>query len=199
MRRDDVRRVRPLAGPLDAVGRGAGLEEHRQPGAGLRRARRRRQPSSPTCPTATTRSAMLDCLHALGVGVDARRRRPCVVDAAVGRRLAGRAGHAARRGWPARRRGSSPRSPRSAPGPITIDGLPPLRAPPDGAAARRAGRARRRRSTPGETGRATCRSPCTGPLDAAATVAMPRRLSSQYVTALMLIAPVPARRPDARR
>ena len=95
--------------------------------------------------------------------------------------------------WPARRHASSPRWPRSGHGRYRLDGgEPPARTRPMAAVARRPGRARRRHragvgvgSPPGGGRRpAVCRG---------GAVAMPGDVSSQFVTALMLVAPATER------
>ena len=142
-------------------------------------------------PAATTPRRCSTASQLLG-----RRRRPSRRAAAIGRRshgvggrAAARSGRRCRRAWPARRRGSSPRSPRSA-GPVHDRRAAAAAQPPDGAAARRARRARAPTVAPGERV-----GPPAGHGRADRSAAAGRRstvrgdVSSQYITALMLIAP----------
>ena len=142
--------------------------------------------SAPRSPTA---SRMLDGVaRRRRHGGDARLPRRCSApacdpgrtdDIGRGRRAPAaslRAGSARRctRGWPARPRGSSPRSPRSGPGRTRSTALPPLRdrpmTPLHDALAALGADGRRRRATGG-----TCRSPSAGRCAAPASVVDPRR------------------------
>ena len=107
---------------------GAGVEEHRQPGARDRRPRRRRERAARRSRWRRHRRRCWRCLGGLGVEIDATatsvaRRRVAAGGSA-------RRGHARTPGSPARRHGSSRRWPRSPPVPVTIDGDPPLRRRP---------------------------------------------------------------------
>ena len=135
-------------------------------------------------------AAMLDCLDA----ARRRRRRSSGDDAVVdvggtGGVLAARPRRRSTPASPARRRASSPRWPRSAPGRSRVDGAAAAAAPADGAAARRARRARRDGRARRARG-ATCRSTVARPAARGGDGRpCPATCRSQYVTALMLIGP----------
>ncbi len=107
--RDDAPPHRGSA-PARRRRRRARLEEHRQPGPRLRRPRRRRQPAASGCRDGDDTVAMVSCLQALGIGVTMRGRRR------RRRRQRRRDRHGRcrprRQARPARRRASSPPSPR---------------------------------------------------------------------------------------
>ena len=91
-------------------------------------------------------------------------------------------------GWPARRRGSSPRSRRWRPGPRPIDGLPPLRSRPM-ADLHRAAAPSWAPASSTASGWVICPRPSRGGRLRGGTIAMPGDVTSQYITALMLIGP----------
>ncbi|MCU1360802.1 MAG: aroA [Ilumatobacteraceae bacterium] len=133
-------------------------------------------------------SAMLDCLQLLGVGIGSTGRDDSVSVRGVGSPGALRAGPLT---LPTRLAGTTSRFlsalAATGPGPYTIDGLPPLRSRPmtplhDALAALGAS------VTPGEQ---WGHLPVTvaGPLGAWSTVEIRGDVSSQYISALMLIAP----------
>jgi 3-phosphoshikimate 1-carboxyvinyltransferase len=137
-------------------------------------------------------AAMLDCLQLLGVGVGSTGRDDSVAIRGVGSAASLRPGPTT---LPTRLAGTTSRFvtalAAAGPGPYTIDGLPPLR---------------RRPMTPlhdalvalgatVEAGGEWGHLPVTvqGPLGGAQTVAVRGDVSSQYITALMLVAPTLSR------
>jgi hypothetical protein len=180
-------RVQRADGPGDRRGRGAAVEEHRQSGARLRCARRRHERDHGVAPGDDT-AAMIDCLQRLGAGIGVRvEGEHHVADV--------RGTGAALTPGPLRLEPGSPGTTSRfvtalctlGVGEYTVDGAPPLRARPMGPLHDSLG-ALGASVTPGET---VGHLPVTvaGPLRRADAVVMPGDVSSQYVTALMLIAP----------
>lgn len=136
-------------------------------------------------PAGDDTAAMIGCLHALGVGVS--------VSGAEGV-VAGSGGHLTDRHarLDARLAGTTSRFVTAlaalAPGPVVVDGAPPLRTRPMGPlhdALRALGADVRSSERSG-----TLPVSVTGPLTTGGAVALPGDVSSQYLTALMLIAPL---------
>lgn len=133
-------------------------------------------------------AAMLDCLQLLGVGVGATERRDSVRIDGTGGRLA--AGPLV---LPTRLAGTTSRFVTAlaslGPGPYTIDGLPPLRTRP----MTPLHEALRELGTDVTAGETWGHLPVTvaGPLDGSSgRIAIRGDVSSQYITALMLIGPL---------
>ena len=155
----------------------------------VRRARRRRRASCAACPTVTTPRRWCDCLAALGVGVDlhddgavvagtggALRPRSAELHAASGRH------DVALRHRPRRAR---------RPAPVVDRRLPAVAAPADGArCTTRSAQLGVRRRRPREAWRASAGDRSADRCAAAGRSRCRGDVSSQYLTALMLIGPL---------